>query len=257
MKFHKYQGTGNDFVIIDNRNQIVDPKNSTLIRTLCDRHFGIGSDGLILIQEHATCDFEMLYFNADGRPGTMCGNGGRCAAHFAFALQLCKTACTFAFQNSVHEATIKNNLVKLKMQDVAKIKSYNSDNCDFLIDTGSPHYVKIDSNLEQIPVTEIGSQIRHQKRFADLGGVNVNFVELGETIAMRTFERGVEAETLSCGTGAVAVAIASTLHGFKPPIQIETRGGRLTIYLTKTSKSYCSIYLEGAVEHVFFGEYDY
>lgn len=251
MKFHKYQGTGNDFVMIDNRIQSIDLQDNNLICQLCDRHFGIGGDGLIFVQEHPIHDFEMLYFNADGHPGTMCGNGGRCAAHFASFLEICGTKCTFAFQNSVHEATLADDSVSLKMQDVTNIKSYNSD---LLIDTGSPHYVKVQSNLRTLPVTEVGRQIRHQERFADLGGVNVNFVELGKPIIMRTFERGVEAETLSCGTGAVAVAITCARHGFEAPIQIQTRGGLLTVHLKKTAAAYRNIYLEGNVKRVFWGE---
>lgn len=257
MKFHKYQGTGNDFVVIDNRNQVIDLQDYKLIRELCDRHFGIGSDGLIVLQEHPIYDFEMFYYNADGQPGTMCGNGGRCAAHFASFLQICGKRCNFAFQNSVHEAIVTDSSVKLKMQNVSGLKNYNSDYSAIFMDTGSPHYVKLESNLETFPVAEVGRQIRQQERFADLGGVNVNFVELGNTVIMRTFERGVEAETLSCGTGAVAVAITCTMHGLKSPIQIETRGGLLTIHLKKTAQTYHDIYLEGPVKHVFWGEYEH
>ena len=257
MNFHKYQGTGNDFVMVDNRTQVIDSKNSDHIRKLCNRRFGIGSDGLILLQDHAKYDFEMLYFNADGKPGTMCGNGGRCIAHFASTLELCQDTCTFGFNNSVHKAYIRGDSVKLKMQDVnGSSICHNSTHQDFFMDTGSPHYVRFVSSLNNFPVVKTGREIRYQERFAAIGGINVNFVQLGKPIRMRTFERGVEAETLSCGTGAVAVAIASVAHNFKVPLQIETAGGMLTVDFKKTLQVYKDVYIQGSVKHVFQGKYD-
>ena len=208
MTFHKYQGTGNDFIIIDNRNYIFPKKNSSLIASLCDRHFGIGADGLILLEDHKTVDFSMIYFNADGHESTMCGNGGRCIVAFAKQLDLIKNETTFDAVDGLHYATIENGIVSLKMIDV---KSIELSNTHSFLNTGSPHHINFSENIDTINVKELGAKIRYGAPYFK-EGTNVNFAEKtsDNSFKVRTYERGVEDETLACGTGAVASAIAST-----------------------------------------------
>ncbi len=259
LQFEKYQATGNDFVMIDNRNSVFDEKNEAKIRQICDRRFGIGADGLILITGHEDLDFEMKYFNSDGKEGTMCGNGGRCAATFARKLKLSNSKHLFfkAFDGT-HEAHITLDSVRLKMSDV--LESHRIGNWYFL-DTGSPHIVEFVSNLNEVDVKMKGRKIRFHEKFRP-EGVNVNFVEYkNNLINIRTYERGVEDETFSCGTGSVAAAISvylnlkSDIFGKqKQEFEIQATGGRLKIYFEENKDSgYRNIWLEGPATRVFSG----
>jgi diaminopimelate epimerase len=250
--FNKYQGTGNDFIIIDNRNGSFNPENIDLINRLCNRRFGIGADGLILVSEHKQYDFEMKYFNSDGKLGTMCGNGGRCVSHFASTLGLAGKETRFIAADGEHEARINANIVSLKMNNVSDIKLIKGN---YFINTGSPHYIVFVKNVAETDVFETGKKIRWFDDFAP-GGTNVNFVEVtGEGIFVRTFERGVEDETLSCGTGSTASAIASVLSGHlaTSPVKIKTMGGDLEVTFEVVNKDIKNIWLKGPAEFVYSG----
>ncbi|WP_432411475.1 diaminopimelate epimerase [Rasiella sp. SM2506] len=252
LQFYKYQGTGNDFILVDNR-PLLFPKNDTkLVAKLCDRKFGIGADGLILLEEHPTADFSMVYYNADGNLSSMCGNGGRCITHFAHFLGLIETTATFEAIDGLHETKIENELVYLKMQDVAEIQQEG----DFsFLDTGSPHHVEIVENLSTFDVVILGRNIRNNRY--GKAGANVNFVErLSENkFAVRTYERGVEDETLSCGTGVTAVALAMHATGMatSEKITLQQPGGTLQITFSKTENGYENVFLIGPATQVFKG----
>jgi diaminopimelate epimerase len=204
-QFHKYQGTGNDFIIIDNRDNTVS-LNKAQIEKLCHRKFGIGADGLMLLQQKQGYDFEMIYYNADGNVGSMCGNGGRCLTQFAFDCGIKKEKYKFIASDGEHESFFaENGWVHLKMKDVDTIKRYHTD---FILNTGSPHYVKSVNDVSKINVFNEGAEIRYSKEF-EQDGINVNFVEQTDedNLFVRTYERGVENETLSCGTGVTASAL--------------------------------------------------
>lgn len=208
LNFFKYEGAGNDFILIDNRNKSFSLINDTKsIKKLCDRHFGIGADGLMVLQMKNGIDFEMLYFNADGKEGSMCGNGGRCIVAFANQLKLIKRETNFLAVDGPHYATISENgnLVSLQMIDVQEIKT---DGDAFILNTGSPHYVLEVENLASKDVYLDGKSIRYNEPY-NVKGINVNFVEdLGDHYYVRTYERGVENETFACGTGVTAVSMA-------------------------------------------------
>lgn len=253
INFSKYQGTGNDFVMIDNRNSIIDINDFQLISRLCDRRFGIGSDGLILIRDHPQYDFEMIYINPDGTQ-SLCGNGSRCAVMFANELGLIKNNTTFLTIEGPLHAIIKGKNVHLKMPDVNGIKITEKD--DLYMNTGSPHYVRFVKDVQTIDVNQMGSTIRNSKEF-EPEGTNVNFVELGNgnTIFVRTFERGVENETLSCGTGVTASALATAQEMRNGKINIKTRGGELTVEFEQVDKGkYQDVYLIGPAKKVFEGQ---
>ena len=254
IKFQKYQGTGNDFIIINNNRLSFPNKNKDLIRCLCDRKFGIGSDGLILINPSAKTDFEMLYFNSDGNLGSMCGNGARCSVKFAQNQKIIKSNTIFNACDGNHNATINKDLITLSMKPVDKIKTFNND---LFLDTGSPHYIRIVENIEDFDVYNEGKLIRNSSEFKD-EGVNVNFVQIisENEFSVRTFERGVEDETLSCGTGVTAVALAM-FHLKKTnskKLKIKTRGGELTVEFNNSENGYSEIYLTGSVKMIFSGE---
>ncbi len=254
IKFYKYQGTGNDFIVADNRkNEIT--LTTEQINKLCDRRFGIGADGLMLLNDKAGFDFEMKYYNADGKDGSMCGNGGRCITKFAYHLGMHKEVYRFLASDGVHESEIDiDGIVSLKMKDVKAIKKFHND---FLVDTGSPHYIKMVSNLSELDVYKKGYEIRHSKEFND-EGINVNFVELQnepDQISVRTFERGVEDETYSCGTGVTAAALVCyhNENGFND-VEVKTLGGKLTVeYDRLEDNKYENIWLCGPAEKVFEG----
>lgn len=252
--FYKYQGTGNDFVVLDDRNQQFDQNNDRLIAKMCDRRLGIGADGLILLRSHAEYDFEMRYFNANGSEGSMCGNGGRCIVSFANKLGLFDSKTQFMAVDGVHEAMIENELVHLKMQDVAAVETTPNY---YFVDTGSEHTVSFVDNLAQFDVVHQGKLIRHSERFSP-AGVNVNFIECqpNNTLSMRTFERGVEDETFSCGTGATAAAIVAHKNGMTSPININTLGGLLKVSFDYHQHKYQNIYLVGPAELVFDGYFE-
>lgn len=255
IEFYKYQGTGNDFVVIDNRSQRLDRTDKSLAQKLCDRKFGVGSDGLILIENHENHDFEMVFFNPDGSQ-SMCGNGSRCAVKFAQYLGIIDNETTFQSTDGVHQASIEGDIVRLSMHDVegSKINSYPEH---FTINTGSPHYVIFASNIYDKDVKEEGAAIRYSDEFVE-EGINVNFVEKQsqDQITVRTYERGVENETLSCGTGVTACAIAHVLHGGASPVKIETLGGQLTVEFELEEGSAKNVWLIGPAKNVFKGEID-
>lgn len=253
--FNKYQGTGNDFVIIDNRSQFFPKTDTNLIALLCDRKFGVGGDGLILLEEHPTVDFRMVYFNADGRESSMCGNGGRCLVAFAKALGIIDSKTSFEAIDGMHEAEITEGIVHLKMQDVYEIKT--TPQYSFL-DTGSPHHVEMTTNLKTLDVKSAGAVIRYGDLYGT-EGCNINFVhQLGATdFAVRTYERGVEDETLSCGTGVTAVALAMHRQGITTAkeITLTVEGGQLQVRFEPTATGYEEVYLVGPAQLVFKGKW--
>ncbi len=251
--FFKYQGTGNDFVIIDNRDLQFSRTDSDLVKFLCDRRFGIGADGLILLQNKEGFDFEMVYFNSDGNESSMCGNGGRCIVAFAAHLGIIKESCHFLAIDGPHNAVIKDeNWVELKMLDVENIEAGEDY---YLLNTGSPHYVVFVEDVSDINVFENGQAIRYSKRFRK-EGVNVNFVEANkDSIIVATYERGVEDETLSCGTGVTASAISYSLRNPKVrEVNVETKGGNLKVKLNQSDNgTFQDLWLCGKGELVFKG----
>lgn len=252
--FYKYQGTGNDFIIIDNRQLLFDKNNTKLINKLCDRRFGIGADGLILLENHENVNFKMIYFNSDGNESSMCGNGGRCISAFAKFLGIIENKGTFMAIDGLHDVAFERGLVKLKMQHVHDIK-LSSDH--IFLDTGSPHHVEMKHDVDKLNVKNEGARIRYSSKYKTKG-TNVNFVEKLDqsTFKVRTYERGVEDETLSCGTGVTAVALAMHYKGETKQnlITLEVQGGRLQIAFTKTEKGYEDIWLIGPVVQVYKGE---
>jgi diaminopimelate epimerase len=251
--FNKYQGAGNDFIIIDNRKGLINPENSVLINKLCDRRFGIGADGLIMVSDHDKGDFEMKYFNSDGKIGSMCGNGGRCTAHFAKKLKIAGDIQKFIAFDGFHEAQVKKDIVRLQMGNVNDYKIINGS---YFINTGSPHYVIFTREIDKINVNEEGKRLRWAPEFAP-GGTNVNFIEVNnEGLYIRTFERGVEEETLACGTGVTASAIASVLKGHfdTGSVSVKARGGNLNVELKISDGKVSDIWLTGPATFVFEGE---
>ena len=252
--FHKYQGTGNDFIIIDDREKKFDASQEQNIKRLCHRKFGIGADGLILIKNHPALDFEMRYFNADGKSSSFCGNGSRCAVAFVHRLATFNRRTTFKFMASdgLHEAHIKNRQVYLRMNDIAKVEKGKGY---YYLDTGSPHYIKFENDVRVINVREAGRAIRNNAIYK-VYGTNVNFVEKisDEHIFVRTYERGVEDETLSCGTGATAAAIAASFEQVTSPTTIETLGGKLSVeFKCQSANAFTNIFLAGPAAMVFKG----
>ena len=254
LHFYKYQGTGNDFIMVDNRLKNF-PKNDTkLIANLCNRKFGIGADGLILLENFASLDFKMVYYNSDGNESSMCGNGGRCLVAFAKQIGVIENKATFEAIDGLHFATIDNNgIVSLQMKDVDYI--ITEENYTFL-NTGSPHHVTLVNHLKQLDVKTEGAKIRYSNLYGNEGS-NVNFVEQikDDIFAVRTYERGVEDETLSCGTGAVAVAIAmyKTNKTNSRKIQIQVEGGTLFIKFEQEKQRFYNVFLTGSAQFVFSG----
>ena len=253
--FYKYQGTGNDFVILDNRD-LTFPKNDTkLINFLCDRRFGIGADGLMLLENDNSTDFKMVYYNADGNESSMCGNGGRCLVAFAKKMGVIQNKTTFMAVDGLHHATInEDGLVALQMIDVQEVKVH----ADYVfLNTGSPHHVQEVEDLKSLDVKTEGAKIRYSDLYGQAGS-NINFVsKLSDNqFAIRTYERGVEDETLSCGTGATAVAIAMYELGKANAntIGIQVEGGQLQISFIKEDGIYKEVHLSGPAQFVFQGE---
>lgn len=261
--FYKYQATGNDFVLMDNRQG---KYSFTIeqIKQICDRRFGVGADGLILLEKDDQSDFKMVYFNSDGTQ-SLCGNGCRSAVDFASYLKIINSKTTFNAYDGLHQANILGNkLVRLKMSDVTQVKSFGED---LFINTGSPHYIQFVSNLSGIEVVNEGRKIRYSDDFKP-AGTNVNFVELlpNNSIAVRTYERGVENETLSCGTGVTAAALAASLKGYTSPVSVQVSGGFLTVEFKSESLStnltadkaksdrFSDIFLIGPAKMVFEGD---
>jgi diaminopimelate epimerase len=256
IKFYKYQGTGNDFVMIDNRHLFFPKNNTQLIAHICNRRFGIGGDGLILLENDNLSDFKMIYYNADGNESSMCGNGGRCIVAFAKQIGLIQKETTFNAVDGLHFATINaSNEVALQMISVNSIKI---DEDYTFLNTGSPHHVQMVDELETFNVYEEGNKIRYSALYAN-GGSNVNFVNQvnQNTFRLRTYERGVEDETLSCGTGATAVAIAMFATGktIENHIKLMVEGGELNVtFEKKGDNEYENVFLIGPATFVFEGE---
>jgi len=257
IQFYKYQGTGNDFVIIDNRNNEYNFLSAEQIRRICDRRFGVGADGLMLLNEKTGYDFEMKYYNADGKESSMCGNGGRCMTLFAYHLGIHRDKYKFLAVDGEHEAEIDTDgIISLKMKDVKTLKKFHSD---FILDTGSPHYVKLVSGITDMDVYKKGHELRYSKDFEE-EGINVNFVEQvdDDKIIVRTYERGVEDETYSCGTGVVASALICfhNENGFNE-VGVKTLGGNLSIEFNRVEEGvYNDIWLCGPAEKVFEGSFE-
>ena len=250
--FYKYQGTGNDFIFIDNRLSTFDKSDIKLMSVLCDRKFGIGADGIVLIENHPVHDFEMIYFNPDGSQ-SFCGNASRCAVHFAQYLQIIKEKAVFKAIDGIHSAHIQKDLIHLKMNDVNKVKFISED---IFIHTGSPHYIKFINDVRSADVVNEGKKIRYSDHFKK-EGTNVNFAEILDKnqVYVRTYERGVEDETLSCGTGVTAVALAISLKNFQSPVNIKTPGGDLQVsFKKKADSTFEDVYLIGPAKLVFKGE---
>jgi len=251
--FYKYQGTGNDFIMIDNRLNTFRKKDTEHIAFLCDRRFGIGADGLILLEAHTSADFKMIYFNSDGNESSMCGNGGRCIVAFAKHIGIIDKDAVFEAIDGMHHATIKEDIVRLQMQNVSKIEKH--DGYTFL-DTGSPHHVEMTDNLKEKDIKKEGAKIRYSNLYNEAGS-NVNFVSRmsDDIFSVRTYERGVEDETLSCGTGVTAVALAMHSIGEteKNRITLQTVGGNLDVSFKKTKDGYQDIWLIGPAKQVFKG----
>jgi diaminopimelate epimerase len=254
--FYKYQGAGNDFILIDNRDLTFKAFDKQTVSQLCNRRFGIGADGLMLLQMHKSYDFEMLYFNADGNPGSMCGNGGRCIVAFAKDLGIIDTETNFLAVDGTHYAKIteEGKWVDLQMIDIDTI---NNDGNAYVLNTGSPHYVAQVTDLNKMDVFKSGYDIRNNDTYR-LEGINVNFVEdLGDHLFVRTFERGVEDETYACGTGVTAVAIAMAKHKntrghINTPVKV--LGGEMNIHFDYDGKNFRNVYLCGPAQRVFEGE---
>jgi len=252
ISFYKYQGTGNDFVMIDDRADIFPDKDLSLIQRLCDRKFGIGADGLILIRDAEEHDFEMVYFNADGSQ-SMCGNGARCAVAFAGFLGIIGTKTNFLAIDGGHQAIVEDELIELEMRPVLSLANAGQD---YFVNTGSPHHVRFVENVSGYPVFEEGKAIRYSDEYAPKG-TNVNFVTpLGkDEIHVRTYERGVENETLSCGTGVTACALVYGYQHELHEVKIKTPGGKLKVRFTESADgSFQDIWLIGPAEQVFAGK---
>ncbi|QMU63887.1 MAG: diaminopimelate epimerase [Flavobacteriaceae bacterium] len=250
--FYKYQGAGNDFVIFDNRKNTFPKEKTNIIANICDRHFGIGADGIILLENDTSSDFGMTYYNSDGAESSMCGNGGRCIVAFAKKLNIITDKTIFNAIDGLHEATISNDMVSLKMKDVDTVNVKE----DFVfLNTGSPHHVEMVNDLANYPVFKRGKAIRN-KLYAKEGS-NINFVEpeSQNSFRVRTYERGVEDETLACGTGVTAVAIAMHKCNITTDknIQLFVTGGKLEVTFDVDHSSYKNIMLSGPATFVFEG----
>ncbi|MCE3279132.1 MAG: diaminopimelate epimerase [Bacteroidetes bacterium] len=257
IEFFKYQGTGNDFIIIDNRDKKFERGNNAVVAHLCDRRFGIGADGLMLLQDMQGYDFEMVYYNSDGKESSMCGNGGRCIVEFARSLGIVRDKVHFHATDGEHEALIKQGYISLKMNNVSKIETGASYS---FLNTGSPHYVAFVNDVENYNVLEKGKEVRYNDRFRS-EGTNVNFVEKKyNDLFVRTYERGVEGETYSCGTGVTAAALVASIKNVATAddyCDIKTLGGNLKVLFKKHSdNSFTDIWLEGPATFVFKGIID-
>jgi diaminopimelate epimerase len=257
--FYKYQATGNDFVLIDNRTAGY-TFSKEQIEKVCHRRFGIGADGLMLIEKDPALDFKLVYYNSDGSQ-SLCGNGSRAAVRMASSLGMVNGKAQFNAYDGLHTAQLlPSEIVKLKMSDVQKTEKRQED---FFIHTGSPHHIRFVNNVQQFPVFDEGKKIRYSDGYKP-GGTNVNFVELlpDNTIYVRTYERGVEDETLSCGTGVVAAALAASFKGYLSPVKIKTLGGDLSVEFkslevassNRQEGTFQDIFLIGPAKLVFEGD---
>ncbi|PCI01688.1 MAG: diaminopimelate epimerase [Flavobacteriaceae bacterium] len=257
LEFYKYQGTGNDFVMIDNRSLSFPKDNKKIINQLCDRRFGVGADGLILLENSDTSDFKMVYFNADGALGSMCGNGGRCTVAFAKMLGVIENKTTFDAADGLHNASIKEGIVSLQMGDISLFTHFEGYS---FLDTGSPHHVQFCEDVALVNVKEEGAAIRYGELYLNEGS-NINFVtQTGDAhFRVRTYERGVEDETLACGTGVTAVALVA--HSLEKTtsnsIDLQVEGGLLNVSFIVEDDSYTNVFLTGPAVNSFKGTITY
>ncbi len=253
IQFYKYQATGNDFVILDNRSTKYSFTKEQ-VEQICHRKFGIGADGLMLIENHPSLDFNLVYYNSDGSQ-SLCGNGSRAAVSFASSLSILNGRAEFNAYDGSHAAEIlSTGVIKLQMNEVKEVKKLRND--QFYLNTGSPHFVQFVADVKAFPIFEEGKRIRYSDDYKP-GGTNVNFVQPldDNTIFVRTYERGVENETLSCGTGVVAAALASSFRGFSSPVKIKTLGGDLSVeFKSSLSGTFSNIFLVGPAKMVFQGD---
>jgi diaminopimelate epimerase len=254
LHFYKYQGAGNDFVMFDNREGMFPSQNTVLISRLCDRRFGVGSDGIILLNQHPTYDFEMVYHNADGSVA-MCGNGARCAVHLAYHLGIIGEETTFLAHDGVHQAQIEGGQITVNLSDVSQVDTYEDG---FFLDTGTRHFVRVlaeNQLLSDYDVMAEGKKIRYDNRFMP-EGTNASFVQrTNGQVQMRIYERGVENETLSSGTGITAVALAlAHAENLESPITVQARGGQLTIAFEQAGDGkFTQVFMTGPAVMVFEG----
>jgi len=256
IKFHKYHGAGNDFILIDDRAGTFPAQSFDLVARMCDRHFGIGADGLMLLREAEGVDFEMIYYNSDGQFSSMCGNGGRCITRFAADLGIIENKALFTAVDGAHHATVnKDGSISLEMIDVIEVESL--DDGALLLDTGSPHYVLLTERLDDKDMQTEGRRIRYNERFK-AEGVNVNLVEWKDgCLHIRTYERGVEDETLACGTGVTAAAIAAQVWGLsESPVKVKAVGGDLSVTFSVENNAYSKIWKTGPAVFVFKGSFE-
>lgn len=252
--FEKYSGTGNDFILIDDSENFFPERDEQLVRLMCDRHFGIGSDGLMLIRPHRESDFQMIFFNPDASQ-SLCGNGSRCAVHFAQRIGLATEKGSFLTTDGIHRyRSIGPERIAVSMHDVRGVQE-KSDG--LFLNTGSPHLIVSVDDLANLDIDGEGKKYRHDPIFKDSGGTNVNFIKpLGpHEIEVRTYERGVEGETLSCGTGVTAVALSQGVEG-DGRTEIKTKGGTLVVTYLKQGEVFSNIWLEGPVRRIYSGIYD-
>ncbi|NEN22583.1 diaminopimelate epimerase [Cryomorpha ignava] len=257
INFEKYQGTGNDFVLIDDRNEEFPENDIKLIKHICSAKFGVGSDGLMLIRNSADADFEMIFFNPDGSK-SLCGNGSRCAVHYAHKSGFASTSGTFITTDGVHKfKVLSHDLIAIEMRDVHNPEKHSGH---WFIDTGSPHLIIRVPNADKVDVLNEGRKWRNEAVFIPIGGTNVNFVSVildSGSFRVRTYERGVENETLSCGTGVTAVGLAMNLEEkAENRAEIETKGGNLTVQFQRDGAHFRNIWLEGPAKFVFSGQID-
>jgi diaminopimelate epimerase len=256
--FQKYEGTGNDFILLDNRDQKYTGLKNSQVEFLCNRNFGIGADGLILLEKKNGYDFKMIYFNSDGNISSMCGNGGRCITAFAKSLNLINGEAKFVAADGDHKSEIISKsplIVKLKMADVSDVEQIEND---IFLNTGSPHYVRFVNDVLAMDIVSEARKIRYNDRFKT-EGTNVNFVQQSpQGLIVRSYERGVENETLSCGTGVTASVLASVIKGIAKKdagnIQVKSMGGILTVHYKPSETGFENVWLEGEAKFVFKGE---
>lgn len=256
LEFSKYQGTGNDFILIDNRDNIFKASEEN-IKGLCNRHTGIGADGLIILKNGYECEFAMNYYNADGNEGSMCGNGGRCFASYLKEKGFIENYVTFEAIDGTHYALIKNNNeIELELNNVFFFKLIDNN---YYLDTGSPHYIIFTEDIENTDVFSKGRSLRYKRQLFPKGS-NIDFVEIQHnSIYVRTYERGVENETLSCGTGVTASAIATYLKTNKIQThwKVKTKGGELLVNFDEEDNKFKNIKLTGPAINVFNGRINY